>query len=151
LTIFSREVDISNSLVKIYALPEKLASENNLDVKAKGSGYSLIIETSDKPISFPGKETARKITDEQSLFTILLTGEKRLVADEMVELTRQLRIGTSKMMCFFKGCSKDAVLYADGGKERGNWFACSKEHTSKVSSINLPLKEEDYKSMVKVK
>jgi hypothetical protein len=137
--------------VKIYALPEKIASENNLDVKAKASGYSLVVETSDKPISFPGKENARKITDEQSLMTGLLVGEARRVADEMVELTRRLRIGTSKMMCFAKGCSKDAVFYAEGGKEKGNWFACSKEHMSTKSSVDLPLKEDDFQSMVRVK
>ncbi len=151
MTIFSREVDISNLLVKIYALPEKIAADNNLDVKSKNFGYSFIVETADKPISFPGKENAKKITDEQSLMTGLLMGETRRIADEMVELTRRLRIGTSRMMCFAKGCSKDVVFYAEGGKEKGNWFACSKEHMSKESSIGLPLDENDYKSVVKVK
>ncbi len=148
MTIYVREVAVDNFTVKLYAVPEDVAAKSGLEAVGTTQGFSIVAETRDKSLNFPGKKDAMSITDEQSVMTGLILGEKRKVVDEMLEVARRLRIGRSQMKCFVRGCRKDAVYFAEQG-DSGYWFACSDEHKSKTTSKGHPIKEDEYKSMLR--
>ncbi|MFN3621848.1 MAG: hypothetical protein ACK4TI_03065 [Nitrososphaerales archaeon] len=151
---YVRQAYIHEKKVAIYAVPEDL--EVSDEVVEKVCGYAFVIKPADTPPKFKANDVKIiKLPDENSLLTFFpfeyLLGDKVKIVRVMDELLRKYRGGGSYVTCFYKGCRRRAVFYAEsplGLTKGGCWYACSKEHFSNLTSKGYPIKEEDFRRLI---
>ncbi len=150
---------VNDKKIAIYAIPKTSQLNGEYNVIENIDGYIYIaLPPGRSPCFKEGVEVEfSKLPDEQSFITFfpfdLLLGRKRKIIMVIDEILRRLRGGSSLVTCFYKGCRKPALFYAEApqGLEKGGcWYACSKEHFSPVTSKGIPVREEDYKRLLKL-
>lgn len=144
--LYRREIMLKEKKYLLYAFPDFLIPRGETEPLYRSGGYSFILKPAEEPLKFKEPLSLRVVSlpDEHSIFTMFLFGEKRRIADEMVEIARRKRAARSRVKCFHPGCRKDALFYVDKPPEEGCWFACSKEHMSDKTTQGFPAKETEY-------
>jgi len=154
---YVRYAYVDDKKVALYAIPTDVELDGEYKAVDKVDGYMYLIRPPDSPPKF--KKSVRVITlpDENSLLSFFpfeyLLGHKLKVVKVMDEVLRRLRGGSSYVTCFYKGCRKRALFYAEsplGLSEGGCWYACSKEHFSTTTSKGHQIRMEDYKRLMNV-
>jgi hypothetical protein len=155
---YVRYVYLNGKKVAVYAVPTDVGLDGEYKVVEKLDGYTYIVRAADQPLKFKTESVKiTKLPDENSLFSFFpfeyLLGGRLKVVKVMDEVLRRIRGGSSHVTCFYKGCRKKALFYAEsplGLSEGGCWYACSREHFSPVTSKGHPIKMEDYRRLLSV-
>jgi len=154
---YVRYVYINNKKVAIYAIPEDVELNGEYKTVDEVDGYTYLIKQIDSPPKFKSSVKIVKLPDENSLLSFFpfeyLLGRKLKVVKTIDEILRRLRGGSSYVTCFYPGCRKRALFFAESplGLSRGGcWYACSKEHFNTTTSKGYPIKIEDYKRLLNI-